>query len=70
MPEGAPSCQQLLTAKNGCAVQAKRTVAKNNPLSYINVLGDLAVQEGRKPGQDDPFGGLTGQVWLGMQGLV
>eukprot|EP00891_Asterochloris_glomerata_P005372 jgi/Astpho2/5372/fgenesh1_pg.00075_%23_44_t len=40
---------------------AKRTVAKNNPLSYINVLGDLAVQEGRKPGQDDPFGGLTGQ---------
>ncbi len=51
-------------------MQAKRTVAKNNPLSYINVLGDLAVQEGRKPGQDDPFGGLTGQVGLWMQGLV
>ena len=34
------------------------------------MLGDLAVQEGRKPGQDDPFGGLTGQVGLWMQGLV
>ena len=48
-------------------MQAKRTVAKNNPLSYINVLGDLAVKEGRKPGQDDPFGGLTGQVGCGCK---
>ena len=72
---GSFLCSSLPTAacsqeKLCCAVQAKRTVAKNNPLSYINVLGDLAVQEGRKPGQDDPFGGLTGQVGLQTQGLL
>ena len=60
----SPPARPQSSSPDSChvAAQAKQAVGKANPLSYINVLGDLAAKEGRPVGQGERFGTPTGQV--------